>query len=89
MPLMTLGGIYAHEKDLLSKGFQIEILETGPHKRSEGRYVCRIGKGQLSSVVIYNDNLRIAKRNAIIQTYDQLNEEKIKREKIKQKRKVK
>lgn len=81
MPLMTLGGIYAHEKDLLGKGFQIEILETGPYKRNEGRYVCRIGKGQLGAVIVYNDNLRRAKRDAIIQTYDQLNEEKEKKRK--------
>lgn len=81
MPLMTLGGIHAHEIDLLGKGFQIEVLETGPHKRSEGRYVCRIGKGQLGAVIVYNDSLRRAKRDAIIQTYEQLNEEKIKRRK--------
>ena len=80
---MTLGGIHAHEIDLLGKGFQIEILETGPHKRSEGRYLCRIGVGQLGSVLVYNDNLRRAKRDAIIQIYDQLNEEK----EIKRKRK--
>lgn len=79
MPLMTLGGIHAHEIDLLGKGFHIEVLETGPHKRNEGRYVCRIGKGQLGAVIVYNDNLRRAKRDAIIQTYNQLNEEKIKR----------
>ena len=52
MPLMTLTGMHAHEIDLLGKGFHIEILETGPHKRSEGRYLCRIGKGQLGSVLV-------------------------------------
>jgi len=76
MPLMTLGSMLAHEKDLLGKGFRIEILETGPHKRSEGRYLCRIGKGQLGSILVYNDNLRIAKRAAIVQAYDQLNKER-------------
>jgi len=76
MPLMTLSSMHAHEIDLLGKGFHIEILKTGPHKRSEGRYLCRIGKGQFSEVLVYNDNLRIAKRNAIIQMYDQLNKEK-------------
>ncbi len=85
MPLMTLGGIYAHEKDLLGKGFHIEVLETGPHKRSKGRYLCRIGIGQLSSVLVYSDSLRRAKRDAIIQTYDKLNEEK----EIKRKKKAK
>ena len=84
MPLMTLGGIHAHEIDLLGKGFHIEVLETGPHKRSEGRYVCRIGKGQLSSVLVYSDSLRRAKRDAIIACYD-----KLKQKKTKQKRKVK
>lgn len=83
MPLMTLGGIYAHEIDLLGKGFHVEVLETGPHKRSEGRYLCRIGKGQLGAVLVYNDNLRRAKRDAIIQTYDELNKEKKARRKRK------
>ncbi len=83
MPLMTLGGIHAHEIDLLGKGFHVEVLETGPHKRSEGRYLCRIGKGQLGAVLVYSDNLRRAKRDAIIQTYDELNKEK----KAKRKRK--
>ncbi len=79
MPLMTLSGIYAHEIDLLGKGFHVEVLETGPHKRSEGRYLCRIGKGQLGAVLIYNDSLHVAKRDAIIRTYDELNKEKVKR----------
>ena len=76
MALMTLGSMLAHEKDLLGKGFHVEILETGPHKRSEGRYLCRIGQGQFSEVLAYNNNLRIAKRNAIIQMYDQLNKKR-------------
>lgn len=81
MPSMTLSGMHAHEIDLLGKGFHIEILETGPHKRSEGRYLCRIGKGQLGAALVYNDNLHTAKRDAIIKTYDELNEEKMIRRK--------
>lgn len=79
MPVMTLAGLLAHEKDLLARRFSIEFGETGKHKRDKGKYYCRVVMTPSESIVEYGDDLHTTKRNAIIATYDKLKQKKIKR----------
>ncbi len=79
MPVMTLAGLLAHEKDLLARGFYIEFGETSKHKRDEGKYYCRVVMKPSEAIAEYGDDLHITRRNAILACYDRLKQKKTKR----------